>query len=130
MDEAMIPVLAATLFQGPLPPLPPEVMIPHAAVELVQSFFITIVVIALGIPIIRALTRRFLDRPPAAPPLSADVSSRLERIEQAVDAIAIEIERVSEAQRFQTKLMTDARALPAVSAEGKPPTPRDKDNVR
>lgn len=130
MDEAMAPHLAATLLQAPFPPLPPEVMIPHAVVELAQSFFITVAVIALGIPIIRAFTRRFIDRPPAAPPLSAEVSTRLERIEQAVDAIAIEIERVSEAQRFQTKLMTDSRALPAASPETKATTQRDKDGLR
>lgn len=33
--------------------------------------------------------------------------ARLERIEQAVDAIAIEIERISEAQRFTTKLLSE-----------------------
>jgi hypothetical protein len=32
---------------------------------------------------------------------------RLRHLEQAVDAIAIEIERISEAQRFQTKLLSD-----------------------
>jgi hypothetical protein len=32
---------------------------------------------------------------------------RLSRIEQAVDAIAIEVERISEAQRFTTKLLAE-----------------------
>lgn len=36
---------------------------------------------------------------------------RLERVEQAVEAIAIEIERVSEGQRFVTKLLNE-RAQP------------------
>jgi len=31
----------------------------------------------------------------------------LQHLEQAVDAIAIEIERISEAQRFTTKLLAD-----------------------
>ncbi|HEY7234624.1 MAG TPA: hypothetical protein VH539_10770 [Gemmatimonadaceae bacterium] len=35
-----------------------------------------------------------------------DASHRLERLEQAVDTIAVEMERVSEGQRFITKLMT------------------------
>ncbi len=30
-----------------------------------------------------------------------------EHIEQAIDAIALEVERISEAQRFTTKLLTD-----------------------
>lgn len=100
------------MLQHPMPPWPPG-FIPPEAVQIVQSFFITIGVIALGIPIIRALTRRFVDRPPVAPAISADVENRLERIEQAVEAVAIEVERISESQRYLTKLMADARALPS-----------------
>jgi hypothetical protein len=33
--------------------------------------------------------------------------ARLERIEHAVDAIAVEIERISEGQRFTTKLLSE-----------------------
>ncbi len=33
----------------------------------------------------------------------------LDRIEQAVDTIAVEIERVSENQRFMTRLMTETQ---------------------
>ena len=33
--------------------------------------------------------------------------NRLQHLEQAVDAIAIEIERISEAQRFTTKLLAE-----------------------
>jgi hypothetical protein len=33
--------------------------------------------------------------------------ARLARIEQAVDAIALEVERISEGQRFTTKLLSD-----------------------
>jgi hypothetical protein len=33
--------------------------------------------------------------------------ARLERMEHAVDAIAIEIERISEGQRFTTKLLSE-----------------------
>lgn len=42
----------------------------------------------------------------ARPPNEPD--PRLERVEQAVDAIAVEIERISEGQRFVTQLMTHA----------------------
>jgi len=96
------------ILQTPMPPFPPG-FIPPEAVAIVQSFFLTIAVIALGIPIIRALTRRFVDRPPVAPALSPDVEHRLERIEQAVEAVAIEVERISESQRYLTKLMAEPR---------------------
>jgi hypothetical protein len=43
---------------------------------------------------------------PAAPRVD-DIAPRLDRLEQAVDAIAIEVERVSEGQRFVTKVLTE-----------------------
>ena len=67
-------------------------------------------IIAIGVPIARAYARRIESKPSAAIP--ADVSARLERIEQAVDAIAIEMERVSEGQRFTTKLLADRTPTP------------------
>lgn len=45
--------------------------------------------------------------------LPRGTDERLERIEQAVDAIALEMERVSEGQRFTTRLLAErAAALP------------------
>lgn len=40
--------------------------------------------------------------------LDRDNNERLQRLESAVEAIAIEVERVSEGQRFVTKLLADA----------------------
>jgi hypothetical protein len=45
---------------------------------------------------------------PSPPAISADASRRLERLEQGMDAIAVEIERVSEGQRFVTRLLSEA----------------------
>ena len=59
-------------------------------------------------------------KPVADPQALADVSARLHRIEQAVDTIAIEIERVSEGQRFTSRLLAETdRARPPA----KPVTP-------
>jgi hypothetical protein len=44
---------------------------------------------------------------PRQVPQSPENAQRLERMEQAIDSIAIEIERVSEGQRFVTRLMAD-----------------------
>src|SRR4051812_6973485 len=91
--------------------------IPREAVQMAGFFFTTIAVIALGIPLIRGLTKRW-DRPSLneTPP---DVTARLERIEQAVEAVAIEVERIAEAQRFSAKLMAqkEPRALPKSDAD-------------
>ena len=48
--------------------------------------------------------------------LSADAAQRLERIEQSIDAIALEVERVSEGQRFVTKLLSESQHLPTIGA--------------
>jgi hypothetical protein len=41
---------------------------------------------------------------------TAATDERLARIEQAIDAMAIEVERISEGQRFVTKLLADRTA--------------------
>ena len=71
-------------------------------------------------PLARAWARR-LDRGSVAPQLgSADVTSRLERIETAVEAMAVEVERISEGQRFLTRVMSDLRTIPSADAHGEP----------
>jgi hypothetical protein len=52
---------------------------------------------------------------------------RIERIENAVDAIAIEVERISEAQRFTTGLLADR--LPARVADLPQPSPNKRTNT-
>ena len=44
--------------------------------------------------------------------LHGATDARLERLEHAIDSIAIEIERISEGQRFTTKLLSE-RTLPS-----------------
>ncbi|MCR4341587.1 MAG: hypothetical protein NUW01_17060, partial [Gemmatimonadaceae bacterium] len=68
----------------------------------------------VAFPIVLAVARRMWRRTPPPRPVSVESAGRLERIEQAVEAMAIEIERVSEGQRFVTKLMTEAKAAPAL----------------
>ena len=107
----MIPAFAVAIVQGV--PIPPDV-IPAGAIEISEAFFATIAIIALGIPIIRAITRRWENKPSLPQAASPEVVSRLERIEQAVDAIAVEVERIAEAQRYSAKLMAEQQknALP------------------
>jgi hypothetical protein len=46
-----------------------------------------------------------------------DNTQRLERMEQAIDSIAIEMERVSEGQRFVTRLLSESRPGAAIEAQ-------------
>ena len=78
-------------------------VIPPAAVDIAIGFFITCGVIVVGWPISRALGRRF-ERRGASPVVEAGMTDQLQRIEQAVEAMAIEVERISESQRYLTKI--------------------------
>lgn len=48
------------------------------------------------------------------PPVPAALEARVARIEQIVEATSIEVERISEGQRFTTKLLTER--APALKA--------------
>lgn len=60
--------------------------------------------------------------PPSAPtPRDQRQDERLERMERSIDAMAIELERITEGQRFVTKLMTEqGRALGPGAAPAEP----------
>ena len=90
-----------------------ENMIPPQAVDISIAFFIMIAVMVVGWPIARAFGRR-IERRGQVAALDAGTMEQLQRIEQAVDAMAIEVERISESQRFMAKLQRDtaAQALP------------------
>lgn len=69
----------------------------------------------LAIGIAKSMWRRSI-RPGVAPQALTETAQRLERLESSVDAIAIEIERISEGQRFVTKLLSESQPAPAISA--------------
>jgi len=89
--------------------------IPGELIPIVIFLCITTMVVAT--PIVRAFARR-LERGDASPKALSGIDERLQRIEQAVDAMAIEVERISEGQRFTTKLLADrARDVAAIPAQ-------------
>jgi len=74
---------------------------------------------AIGWPLARAAAKR-MERGESGPRIPVDVSARLERMEQAIDSIAVEVERISEGQRFTTKLLAE-RTAPPPGSGGTPP---------
>jgi hypothetical protein len=82
----------------------PEVLVPI-------SFFLMVVALVLGVPFVRALVRR-MDAQQLNSGPDAQTTERLMRIESAVESIAIEVERISEAQRFTTKLLAERTPAP------------------
>lgn len=79
--------------------------------------FLTVPATLLGWPIARAFARR-IDRERAAPRLDSDANAQLQRMEHAIESIAIEVERIAEGQRFTTRLLSD-RVDTAVSGSGR-----------
>jgi len=90
--------------------------IEHVAI----GFFVMIAALFFIVPIARAFARR-IDKKPVPAPLDQGLAEQLKRIENSVDSMAIEIERISEAQRYMVRLQSDRgapAALPSQQAAG------------
>ncbi len=85
----------------------PEIAVPLGA-------FVTAIVIAVGVPLARAYSRR-MDAESRNPQFPSELAARLERMEQAIDSVALEVERISEGQRFTTKLLSEGRSTSGAS---------------
>lgn len=90
--------------------IPPEVQ------DLLFGLMFLTAAIFLGGPLVRAIARRLEGRGKTTEDATPG-HERFDRMEQAVDAIAIEVERISENQRYSTKLMNEIRALPQPEAQ-------------
>jgi hypothetical protein len=88
---------------------PPGEIIPPQAVDISIAFFLMVAAIIIGLPLARAFARR-MDRKGGGPAqIPREVTEQLVQINQAVDAIALEVERISEGQRFTTRLLSEQR---------------------
>lgn len=91
--------------------------------ERVASFGMTALIILVVVAAWRRMRRRRGDHT-----RTVVYDERMERLEQAVDAIAIEIERVGESQRYQARLLAEANLTPvAASAQKEPARAREFD---
>ena len=83
---------------------------------LALSIVFTVCVLGpLAIGFARTLFKR-ASRPAPPPMVFNEMAQRLERVEGSVDAIALEIERISEGQRFVTKLLSESQPAPMLGA--------------
>ena len=78
------------------------------------EFLVPIFAVAFGIPfVIAPLAKAFARRLEAgARKPDAELMDRLAKIEQNVDVIAIEMEKIAEGQRFVTRLMAERAPAP------------------
>ena len=73
------------------------------------AFFVTLAIIIIGLPIVRAISRRVERGAPQPAQIPQQMQAQMEHLMQSVDAIAIEVERISEGQRFATKMLAEKK---------------------
>ena len=71
--------------------------------------FACAIVCAIGVPLARAYSRR-VDSETSNPHIPTEITTQLERIERSIDSVAVEIERISEGQRFTTTLLSEGKS--------------------
>lgn len=96
-----------TQLLAPPPPPPSAPAFPEALIA-VPVLFILCVGLPLSIAYARRIWRRTGD---AGSSIPREVLNRLERIDQNVDAIAVEVERIGETQRYLAKQQAEHLAL-------------------
>jgi hypothetical protein len=84
------------------------------------GFFATVAVLVIGRPAVKAWAQK-IENESKRPGLPPEVLARLERMEQSIDAVAVEIERISEGQRFTTRLLSEAKDAIALPPGGSRP---------
>lgn len=89
------------------PPVPVSPDIPREVVAIVAIVFGTIAMVAIVAPVLRGVMRIIERRTDKALIHGPAVAQQLAQLQQSVDALAIEVERISESQRFQAKLMAE-----------------------
>ncbi len=86
--------------------------IPNGVATLLNNGMVTFVLLVIGFPFARAIAR-MIDRRSATPRADTDTTLRLAAIENAVESIAVEVERISEGQRFTARVLTERTQHPA-----------------
>ena len=92
-----------------------QMEIPPHLIEKVSILFTLFVFAPLAIGAAYLMFKR-AGRAPVPQVQNPESGERMQRLESAVDAIAVEIERISEGQRFVTKLLTESSPQSALAA--------------
>jgi C4-dicarboxylate-specific signal transduction histidine kinase len=94
-------------------------------VTIIATVFTVFVLFPMAVAMTRRIWKRTTRETRPSAPLSPQVDQRLERLEQGVDAIAIEIERITEGQRFVTKLLSESTQAPLTLPQERTPVSRE-----
>lgn len=85
----------------------PERDMPPRVKDVSIAFFITMAAMIIGFPLMRAIAKRIERGTPQPARIPPEMQAQLQQLVQSVDAIAIEVERISEGQRFTSKMLAE-----------------------
>lgn len=101
--------------------IPVQDLVPRGAVDIAQALAAAVFFLVIGWPIARAFARRIDRRTQLMQQqgaLSQAMEARFADLERNIDTVAVEMERLAEAQRFTTKLLTERAEQEHVPASG------------
>jgi len=84
--------------------IPIQDVVPRGAVQITYALSAALIAVAIVGPLLRFFLRRF-ERRQVTAQLNAGVQARLDAMERNIDTVAVELERVSEGQRFTNRLL-------------------------
>ncbi|WP_145978945.1 hypothetical protein [Gemmatimonas phototrophica] len=90
---------------------------PFSSSQLTGISIVGTVTVLMPLAVAAARMMMIRARQPKLTPEMLEATRRMERMEQAIDAVAVEVERISEGQRFVTQLMA-AKQKESVMLEG------------
>lgn len=90
---------------APALPAPRRKELPGGLVDMMVVIFGFVALTSIGTPIAKAWARRFERK--GERDQQVQLAQRLESIEQAIETVAVEVERISEGQRFTSKLLAE-----------------------
>jgi hypothetical protein len=79
--------------------------------NVLQIIALTTITLVLGRPIVGVMVRRFERKvtPPVQPETLARIEERLDHLSNGMEAMAVEVERISESQRFASRLLAEKK---------------------
>ena len=111
-NEAQI-AQAAAVPGAVVEPKPIQRQGPPEEAWILGGMFIVIVLLPLSIAMARRIWRRGVATITSLP---AELTERLTRLEQGMDAVAVEVERIGEGQRYMARLFGEDGSLRAIGA--------------
>jgi chaperonin cofactor prefoldin len=107
-------VASAAAIPGAVVERPPEERhVPPEAPFVLGGIFMFVAILPLSIAFARRIWRRSAVAVAAIP---QDIIDRFTQIDQAVESIAVEVERIGEGQRFITRVLSEQSKRPALEA--------------